>query len=93
MAKAGSSKAAPTAKSPGGVAAGKVGLNNQTASASVPVSLKHDYTSAPDDALVKWSQGGDTEAFEQLVYRHRDKIYARALLMMRNEEEALDLSQ
>lgn len=69
------------------------GLNNPPPPSSVPVSLKHDYTSAPDEALVKWSQGGDTEAFEQLVFRHRDKIYARAMLMMRNEEEALDLSQ
>lgn len=32
-------------------------------------------------------------AFEELVARHRDKIYARAFSMMRNEDEALDLSQ
>jgi len=32
-------------------------------------------------------------AFEELVARHRDKIYARAFTMMRNEEEAIDLSQ
>ena len=32
-------------------------------------------------------------AFEELVARHRDKIYARAYSMMRNEDEALDLSQ
>jgi len=32
-------------------------------------------------------------AFEELVFRHRDKIYARAYSMMRNEEEAVDLSQ
>ena len=32
-------------------------------------------------------------AFEELVARHRDKIYARAYTMMRNEEEAVDLSQ
>jgi RNA polymerase sigma-70 factor (ECF subfamily) len=32
-------------------------------------------------------------AFEELVARHRDKIYARACTMMRNEDEALDLSQ
>jgi RNA polymerase sigma-70 factor (ECF subfamily) len=36
---------------------------------------------------------GDLEAFEELVARHRDKIYARAYTMMRNEDEALDLSQ
>ncbi len=32
-------------------------------------------------------------AFEELVARHRDKIYARAYTMMRNEDEAIDLSQ
>jgi RNA polymerase sigma-70 factor (ECF subfamily) len=36
---------------------------------------------------------GDLEAFEELVARHRDKIYARAFSMMRKEDEALDLSQ
>jgi RNA polymerase sigma-70 factor (ECF subfamily) len=33
------------------------------------------------------------EAFEELVARHRDRVYARAYGMMRNEDEALDLSQ
>src|SRR6476660_10271362 len=32
-------------------------------------------------------------AFEELVGRHRDKIYARAFSMLRNEDEAIDLSQ
>ncbi len=32
-------------------------------------------------------------AYEELVARHRDKIYARAYSMMRNEEDAIDLSQ
>jgi len=32
-------------------------------------------------------------AFEELVARHRDKIYARAYSMVRNEDEAIDLSQ
>jgi RNA polymerase sigma-70 factor (ECF subfamily) len=32
-------------------------------------------------------------AFEALVRRHRDKVYARAYSMLRNEEEAVDLSQ
>lgn len=92
-----SKKAQETASSPtaGGGSADRreVPLNTSGTSPSAPASLNHDYPTAPDEALVKWSQGGDTEAFEQLVFRHRDKIYARALLMMRNEEEALDLSQ
>jgi len=71
----------------------QAGLNNRERTSSMPASLKNDYLSAPDDALVGWAQKGDTEAFEQLVFRHRDKIYARAMMMMRNEQEALDLSQ
>ena len=51
------------------------------------------YSSAEDAALVKAAQKGDTGAFEELVARHRDKIYARAFSMMRNEDEAVDLSQ
>jgi RNA polymerase sigma factor (sigma-70 family) len=43
--------------------------------------------------LVRLAQKGDMEAFEELVARHRDKVYARAYSMMRNEDEALDLSQ
>jgi RNA polymerase sigma-70 factor, ECF subfamily len=46
-----------------------------------------------DVTLVRRSQRGDMVAFEELVARHRDKIYARAFSMMRNEEEAVDLSQ
>src|SRR5213075_609000 len=52
-----------------------------------------DHSSAEDKALVKAAQQGDMLAFEELVGRHRDKIYARAFSMMRNEEEAVDLSQ
>ena len=52
-----------------------------------------DHSSAEDSALVKAAQQGDMGAFEELVARHRDKIYARAFSMLRNEEEAVDLSQ
>src|SRR5437667_9719273 len=54
---------------------------------------KDDYSSSEDRALVRAAQKGDMVAFEELVARHRDKIYARAYSMMRNEEEAVDLSQ
>ena len=57
------------------------------------MSRNLDYPSAPDPALVKAAQKGDMQAFEELVARHREKIYARAFSMMRNEEEAIDLSQ
>jgi RNA polymerase sigma-70 factor, ECF subfamily len=53
----------------------------------------NEHSSAGDDALVRAAQAGDMGAFEELVARHRDKIYARAYSMMRNEEDAIDLSQ
>jgi RNA polymerase sigma-70 factor, ECF subfamily len=51
------------------------------------------HSSADERTLVRAAQRGDMAAFEELVARHRDKIYARAYSMMRNEEEAVDLSQ
>ena len=52
-----------------------------------------DYSATEDPVLVRAAQKGDMGAFEELIARHRDKIYARAYSMMRNEEEAVDLSQ
>jgi RNA polymerase sigma-70 factor (ECF subfamily) len=46
-----------------------------------------------DIELVRLAQNGDMRAFEELVARHRDKVYSRAFAMMHNEDEALDLSQ
>ena len=57
------------------------------------MSQKPDYASAEDVTLVEEASKGDMQAFEELVARHRDKIYARAFSMMRNEEEAVDVSQ
>jgi RNA polymerase sigma-70 factor (ECF subfamily) len=52
-----------------------------------------EYSSAEDVVLVRQARRGDTGAFEELVGRYRDRIYGRALSMVRNEETALDLSQ
>jgi RNA polymerase sigma-70 factor, ECF subfamily len=57
------------------------------------MSSDQQYSSRDDARLVKAAQEGDMGAFEELVFRHRDKIYARAYTMMRNEDAALDLSQ
>lgn len=57
------------------------------------MATTQDYPASADETLVHMSQKGDLAAFEELVARHRDKIYARAFSMMRNEDEALDLSQ
>jgi RNA polymerase sigma-70 factor (ECF subfamily) len=57
------------------------------------MATQQDRASLGDDVLVRRAQRGDMIAFEELVTRHRDKIYARAFSMMRNEDEAVDLSQ
>jgi RNA polymerase sigma-70 factor, ECF subfamily len=57
------------------------------------MSIESGYSSLADEALVKKAQKGNMAAFEELVARHRDKIYARAFSMLRNEDEAMDLSQ
>jgi RNA polymerase sigma-70 factor (ECF subfamily) len=57
------------------------------------MASKKDYPSMDDVALFRAAQKGNMPAFEELVARHRDKVYARAFSMIRNEEDAIDLSQ
>src|SRR3954452_16952023 len=57
------------------------------------MATKQEHAALSDEKLVRLAQRGDMLAFEELVARHRDKIYARAFSMMRNEEDATDLSQ
>ena len=57
------------------------------------MTTEPNHSSADDVKLVKSAKDGDTAAFEELVARHRDKIFARAYSMTRNEENAIDLSQ
>lgn len=54
---------------------------------------QRNYEAMPDERLVSAAQAEDMAAFEELVARHRDKLYARAFSMMRNEDSATDLSQ
>lgn len=50
---------------------------------------------ARDDeaALVTRAQSGDTSAFDELITRHREKIYMHICQIVRNDEDALDLTQ
>jgi RNA polymerase sigma-70 factor, ECF subfamily len=57
------------------------------------MSLAQDKSALSDADLAAAAQKGDMGAFEELVARHRDQLYARAFSMVRNEDEALDLSQ
>ena len=51
------------------------------------------YSTMDDSGLVSLARTGQLTAFEELVARHRDKIFTRALSLTRNEDEALELSQ
>ena len=52
-----------------------------------------DYSAADEPRLVDGAKSGDMQSFEELVFRYRDKVYARAYSIMRNEDLAVDLSQ
>ena len=60
---------------------------------SIRMPTQRNYEAMPDERLVSAAQAEDMAAFEELVARHRDKLYARAFSMMRNEDSATDLSQ
>lgn len=76
-------------------------MNFFTRSASKGVMAKDSGDSAGgggDDAqidldLVARSQGGDSRAFEDLVTRHRGRVYAMIQNMVKNDADAWDLSQ
>ena len=47
----------------------------------------------PELDLVKKAQGGDTEAFDQLVGRYRTRVFGMIYNMVHNEQDAWDLAQ
>src|SRR5688500_13117174 len=46
-----------------------------------------------DRELLARAQGGDVSAFEELVERHKDAVFALALRMTRSEADAAELTQ
>jgi RNA polymerase sigma-70 factor, ECF subfamily len=72
--------------------AGKISVNIPATAASKPV---HEGTQAePDDCtLVERCQAGELTAYELLVGRYRQRVYSLAYGMLRNEQDAVDLSQ
>lgn len=47
----------------------------------------------PETDLLTRAQGGDVSAFEQLVDRHNNQVYALALRMTRSEADAAEVTQ
>ncbi len=52
-----------------------------------------DTTVQDDRTLLARAQGGDMNAFEELVGRHEEKVYGLALRMTRSEADAAEITQ
>ena len=50
-------------------------------------------SASSDDALVAATKGGDTQAFEELVLRHKQRVLAVAQRITNNREDAEDVAQ
>ncbi|HXA08478.1 MAG TPA: sigma-70 family RNA polymerase sigma factor [Chthoniobacterales bacterium] len=65
--------------------------------ASTRLKVDTETTAAPADVpeldLVKQAQAGDTEAFDQLVSRFRNRVFGMIYNMVHNEQDAWDLAQ
>src|SRR2546427_4025766 len=62
--------------------------------APAPPACKAAATDAPEDQkLVKRAQGGDLAAYDELVRRYQERIYATIYHMTSNHEDANDLAQ
>src|SRR5438093_2856710 len=62
--------------------------------ALTPQANKGAATDEPEDQrLVKRAQGGDLEAYDELIRRYQERIYATIYHMTANHEDANDLAQ
>lgn len=59
----------------------------------VRVSAMHPASGASDEVLVERSQGGDREAFEELVRRHAERLYAVVVRFVADGDEAQEVTQ
>jgi len=60
---------------------------------AVTACASNDSSGLTEDDLVDAARKGDEAAFEQLVDRHKGRIYRRALRIMGNPEDAEDVGQ
>jgi RNA polymerase sigma-70 factor, ECF subfamily len=52
-----------------------------------------DYRTRPDDELVRFAQGGENRAFDELVRRYQDKVYRLSYKILRHEDDAAEALQ
>ena len=52
-----------------------------------------DYRTRPDEELVRFAQGGENRAFDELVRRYQDKVYRLSYKILRHEDDAVEALQ
>lgn len=52
-----------------------------------------NFQTLSEDELIKASQRGDDDSFEELIKRYKDYLYKMAFLYVKNEHDALDICQ
>ena len=52
-----------------------------------------DYRTRPDEELVRFAQGGENRAFDELVRRYQDKVYRLSYKILRHEDDAAEALQ
>jgi RNA polymerase sigma-70 factor (ECF subfamily) len=73
----------------------KLRLTRRTQPAPVTPTTEHtlDLTLLDDETLVRRAQHGESAAFDQLVQRYKERLYATVYHMTSNHEDANDLVQ
>jgi RNA polymerase sigma-70 factor, ECF subfamily len=69
----------------------KTGLASAATMAAMPPSAKP--SSTDDRELVRLAQGDDKEAFEELIRRHQNRVFAVASGILHRREDVEDISQ
>src|SRR4051812_41876733 len=65
----------------------------QTVALNAPADLVAASTQVDDRSLVRHAQEGDLSAFDELIRRHQERVYATIYHMTSNHEDANDLTQ
>jgi len=52
-----------------------------------------EYRTRPDEELVRFAQGGENRAFDELVRRYQDKVYRLSYKILRHEDDAAEALQ
>ena len=66
---------------------------NSATGAKTSVAPASKFETADDRALVQWSRDGEMSAYDELVRRYQERIYATIYHMTSNHEDANDLAQ